>query len=237
MAQHRKIFSLVLSVISIMVVILSIYGCSASSEDTGSQNVDKDTQQQESGLGKNPVGQTEVQDSRPGLEGGLGRNILDQAVAAEIITQEQADEIMVLMEEDGVMLGEGMTNVLDDAVTAGTIAQNEADEITKLMEENRESLPESDMKAPGFGENMPNFDRNSGTGMFGGAVEEGIITEEEADELMEFVMNSGGPMGGNIGGVFEEAVIEGTITQEQADILAEFMESVGRPMGQGRPAR
>ncbi|MBT4511631.1 MAG: hypothetical protein HOC20_05420 [Chloroflexi bacterium] len=48
-----------------------------------------------------------MQDSRLGLEGGLGRNVFDQAVVEGIVTQEQADMPVVLMESVGWPMGQG----------------------------------------------------------------------------------------------------------------------------------
>ena len=114
--------------------------------------------------------------------------------------------------------------LFEGVVEAGIIVQQQADLMLDLME------GFGDM----YGEGM--------LSMIGQAVEAGIITEEEADELEEFINeNSGFPAGfdGNRPdspdmqgmGIFGRAVEDGIITEEEAEGLTDLMMQNGATVG------
>lgn len=127
--------------------------------------------------------------------------MLDEAVANGIITQERTDEIKARIAENGsACFGFGMPfmrrgpagpggpmqgsvhmGMLNDAVENGLITQEQADAITALGEQIREQLRE---------QVQDRLQNREGLGIMGGphcllddAVENGLITQEQADQI------------------------------------------------------
>jgi len=138
---------------------------------------------------------TYFEENKP-KKGNLAEDLIDEG----IITQEQADEITKLLPKQGKHLGgrkdfdgdhtqrqEIMTEVLDKIVEDGTLSQEKADKILNFINEKEEErkaefektkdMTREERKAY-FKENKPQR-----SNLLDALVEEGIITQDEADEL------------------------------------------------------
>ncbi len=121
---------------------------------------------------------------------------------------------------------------VDELVANGKLTQEQADKIKARIEENgacpifQNRIHRGHGPIGGAG--------HLGAGILDRAVEQGVITQEQADEvaaiyeqIKAYCEENGRPeIGPRDGGRLERAVEEGIITQEQADTITEVMESI-----------
>ncbi len=130
---------------------------------------------------------------------------------------------------------------VDEAVTAGKLTEEQAEKLRERIQENGACPMLKNRMHRGHG---PSGKLGQlGQGMMDRAVEEGIITQEQADEvtaifaqIKEYCQENGRPgIGPRDGQMLDRAVEEGIITQEQADTITEVMETIKGYMQENGP--
>jgi polyhydroxyalkanoate synthesis regulator phasin len=132
MKNWRKAITLFIA-IAIAVVSLGSYGCSESSDATGTETLDEVMEPETTPRERDAKSTAERVGENSGMQGRGRIATLDAPVAEGIITQEQADQIMQLMEENGGVQSRNMARLLDEAIAEGIITQEEANEVREFM--------------------------------------------------------------------------------------------------------
>ena len=153
-----------------------------------------------------------------------------QGERCEMFKGKVADNLGVTSDDLDAGVTDAMTEMIDEAVAAGKMNPERAEEMKERIAENGGMC--------GWMKHRPHHGpQMMGTGMLDRAVGEGIITQEQADEItsvMEDVRayceeNGCVCDGGNL---LEKAVENGVITQEQADEIKAILEQVKDQIGE-----
>lgn len=136
-------------------------------------------------------------------KGSKGNGILEDLVEEEIITEEEAEVIKEAGEElKAAEKAEKFDEILESLIDEGTIDEDEKDEIVAFIEEKEEEkeAEREAVEAMTDEERQEYFEEKREEGKGNDAisemVEDGIITEEQAEALKELMPKHHGPKGG-----------------------------------------
>ncbi len=179
------------------------------------------------------------------------QNFLSELVEEGIVTQDEADAIETYIEENsdvqpaggagghGFGMGGLSEETLAGLVEDGIISQDIADEITAYNEEKSEERKAemeelesmTDEEKEAYRESKKSEEPSEKQGFLSGIIEEGILTQDEADAIEEYLKeNVAQPAAGHDpgkGGLSEETlaglVEDGVISQDTADAITAFI--------------
>ena len=156
----------------------------------------------------------------------------EKAARCEAFLGKVADNLSIDVDTLSSAIVDAKLQGVNEAVAAGKLTEEQADKLRERIQENGACPMLQNRMHRGHGP-IGKFGQ-LGQGMLDRAVEEGIITQEQADEvaaifaqIKEYCLENGRPgIGPRDGQMLDRAVEEGIITQDQADTITEVMESV-----------